>query len=49
MAVDGQGINAVKNIGENFNRLSTVHERYTDRQAKSEFTANVNVSSPPVR
>ena len=41
-----------RNIGENFNRLSRVHERYrrqtTDRQTETDgqrHTANMNMSS----
>jgi len=29
MSADGQGINWRRNIAENFNRLSKVHERYS--------------------
>ena len=35
MSMDGQATKCRRNIAENFNRLSTMHERYrqTDRQA----------------
>jgi len=55
MLRDGQGTKCRRNIAENFNRLSRVHERYrrqTDRQTDRQTTdgrttalANVNVSS----
>jgi len=37
MSADGQGTKCRRNIAENFNRLSGVHERYTqtdDRQTR---------------
>jgi len=55
MSTDGQGTKRRRNIAENFNRLSRVRERYTDRQTTERQTdrqtdgrqhiANVNVSS----
>jgi len=32
MSTDGQGTKWRRNIGENFNRLSILHERYRDRR-----------------
>jgi len=50
MSQDGHGTKCRRKISENFNRLSTVHERYRqtdDRQADGrQQLANVNVSSP---
>jgi len=49
MSTDGQGTKSRRNIAENFNRLSRVHERYrqTDRRQTDgrQQLANVNVSS----
>ena len=44
MSMNGQGN---KNIAENFNRLSRVHERYIQRSdgRAIAYIANVNVSS----
>ena len=55
--MDGQGTECRRNIAENVNHLSRVHERYrqTDRQTDGrQHIANVNVSSrslktPPAR
>jgi len=41
MSTDGQGTERLRNIAENFNRLSRVHERYrqqTDRRQTDERT-----------
>jgi len=48
MPIDGQGTKYRRNIADNFNRLSRVHERYrqtsrrqtTDRQTDGRATAN---------
>ena len=49
MSTDGQGTKWRKNIPENFNRLSRVHQRYrqtTDRQTDRRWhIANMNLSS----
>jgi len=49
MPTDGQRTKRRRNIAENYNRLSTVHERYrqtTDRRTdRRQHLANVNVSS----
>jgi len=51
MSTDGQGTKWHRNITENFNRLSRVHERYrrqTDDRRQTDgrrHIANVNVSS----
>jgi len=34
MSVDGQGIKCRRNIAENFNRLSRVHERYRQTEIR---------------
>jgi len=40
MSMDGQGTKCRRNIAENYNRLSRVHERYrqTDRQTDGRET-----------
>jgi len=49
MSTDGQGIKCRRNIVENFNRLSRVHEHYRqtiDRQMEGrQHIVNVNASS----
>jgi len=49
MSTDGQGTYCRRNIAENFNRLTRVHERFRqtdDRQTDGrQHIANVNVSS----
>ena len=52
MSMDGEGTKWRKNIAENFNRLSRVHERSDDRQTDRQTDrrtdddiANVNLSS----
>ena len=49
MSADGQGTKWRRNIAENFNRLSRVHQRYrqtTDRQTdRRRHIANMNLSS----
>jgi len=59
MSTDGQGTKRRRNIAENFNRLSRVHERYrqtTDRQTdgrqhyserEHEFTFANNIQVRP--
>jgi len=38
MSIDGQGTLWHRNIAENYNRLSRVHECYTDRQTPDRRT-----------
>jgi len=48
MSADGQRTKWRRNIAENFNRLSRVHERYrqtNDRRDGRPHIANVNVSA----
>jgi len=49
MSTDGQDTKWRRNIAENFNRLSRVHERYrrqtNDRRTGDSIVANVNVCS----
>ena len=43
--MDGQGTKCRRNIAENFDRLSRVHERYRRQTDGRQHMANVNVSS----
>jgi len=45
MSTDGHRTKWHRNIAENFNRMSRVHERYRRQTDGRPMTANVNVSS----
>jgi len=54
MSADGQGTKCRRNIAENYNRLSRVHERYrqtTDRRKTDgrQHIANVNALRRPAK